>query len=439
MLLGSIQSLPKLLPLSKAATSFQQAKSLSWDVMVAKNEVLNRAFIEVFGYYAWQQLFARNRYERIEETLDTASHLALGTLAPIGINAYVAKKWLRPLQNKFAQHFISKNVHPLNTPLELLDTALLKSPKLNPFTSKQLTENGLKNLSPQLIKTLSKVKLGFMATDLLLLASSQQLYAWGKNALTEKLSGKKGFVGIFNQASESYVDQQQQQYQKSEKKRFWASMAIGFGGNMLLPLMLFKALKSPVQTGHKSMMGIFKKAVPLFNYNNLVYQSKYVLLWSTLMNDTVATALSSRDKNEMREALSKYAVINFFYFLGDDFISKGLAHFYEKKYAKTLGGKKLTETGSLTGIKWAKGLDELIQPATTSQQKLINTLGRKIFWSGLIGTSLCLGIGLTLASNWNTKRYVQKDQEKLAKTRNKPTTFSAAQSWPTFKPNYSYY
>jgi hypothetical protein len=278
----------------------------------------------------------------------------------------------------------------------------------------QLKKLGLKSLPINLLGRARNIKLGFMVTDLMMLAASQQIYAWGKNWMTEKLSGKKGFVGILNQTGDEYRNKQRAHYLKSEQIRFWSSMAIGFGGNLLLPALLLIGLKSKIKPASSHLMGQAKKFIPMFNYNNGLFQSKFVLMWSTIMNDTVATALAARDKNELRETLSRYAVINLFYFLGDDWISKWLAQRYEKQYQPMLKGIKLTEKGA-SGMVWAKGLDEVLKPAVTSQQLLANTLGRRIFWAGLMGTSLCLGVGLTLANNWNTKRYVKKDETEQKK------------------------
>jgi hypothetical protein len=119
--------------------------------------------------------------------------------------------------------------------------------------------------------------------------------------------------------------------------------------------------------------------------------------------------LSSRDKHELRENIVKQAVMDFFYFVGDDLISGVVAKRLQKKYSKQLKGIQLWRKGPW-GIPLAAPYEQLFKTSQNPAQKLANQLSRKIFWSGLAGTALCLGIGLTLANNWYTKKRVLEEQ-----------------------------
>jgi hypothetical protein len=354
-------------------------------VLLSQNDVYSRFFIEIFGYTALQQALARNRFERYEELLDTASHAILGTIFPVmaavGIRKAFARQWK----------------HRQLRANDALSLGFDSIAHIKPLAKGALTR-GQKN-------QLQRYKLGILATELVLMASAAQLFSWGKNSLTQAITGKKAFAGTLTwqqhqspQEKRDNVDRD-----KGERKRFWASLAIGYGGNLALPILLWALLKTPVRSSKKAL-GVAK----LFNSHQGIFYSKYTLMWSTVFNDTISTVLSARDKHEKREYMAKYSLVNFFYFIGDDIISGLYAKRLQAHHAKALKGVPLYKKG-LWGLPQAIPLDKLYSTLSlsplkkpTPAQRLAYNLSKRVFWGGLLGTTLCLGASITLANNFYT-------------------------------------
>src|SRR5262249_1339558 len=93
------------------------------------------------------------------------------------------------------------------------------SPEMHQLALKLGFENTTK-LSETLAKNqefLSRVRQGklyILLIDLLCMAFKGQVYNWGSKALTQKLSGEKGFSGTFNLASEAYQNHKAEAFEK---------------------------------------------------------------------------------------------------------------------------------------------------------------------------------------------------------------------------------
>lgn len=393
--------------------AFAGRTQLPWDAKIARNQVYNRGFIEIFGYCMWQVIFARNNYERFEKFSDSAAYLLLGTAAPIMLDRLINNKIRGYFRKAYAHVYLPGQkllANPVDIPFECLDASRLKQ-GLHKFPElyAKLQARGLKSLPLKMAKQIKMAKLGFMAFDLAAIFGVNLAVTWGRNWLTQKLSGKKGFSGIYNIATEDYRGREAEKKASSKDTRFWFSMGSGLFGIAALPLMLRAGLNSKIPIGAKGFIGQLKRIIPIFNYADAVYLSKFSILWSTFTGYNVSMILASRDKNELRENITKQLAMDFFYFIGDDLISGVMAKHLQKTHAKKLKGIQIWQKGPW-GIPLAKPYEQLFKAGNAPAQKLANTLARKIFWTGLGGTALCLGIALTLANNWYTKKRVTEEQ-----------------------------
>lgn len=390
---------------------------LPWDVQLSKNEVYNRGFVEIFGFCSWQVIFARNHFERLERLLDTGSYLLLGTIAPLLLDKMANKYIKQYLLKKHPSAFIKNKTHlatPVDIPFECLDQAALKKGiNKSAHLLTKIQQRGLQTLPKALANKILAAKLGFLTFDLMALATVNQCFSWGKNWLTEKLSAQKGFSGILGLASKEYREAESEKMETSKSKKVKASLIIGFVGNALLPALLYIGLKNKTPIGSKNLMGKAKSLIKTFNYTDTIYFSKFALLWSTIFNYNISMILASRDKNELRETIVKQSLMDLFYFIGDDAISGWWAKSLQHKYAKQLKGIQLYKKG-IWGIPLAKPSAQLYKHSNQPAQKLANQLSRQSFWAGLIGTSICLGIAMTLANNWYTRKKVLRE-DPLAK------------------------
>ncbi|MEB3245175.1 MAG: hypothetical protein VKJ06_04220, partial [Vampirovibrionales bacterium] len=57
--------------------------SLPFSVQLHRNQVLNRAFLDAFGWGGGSIVFARNKYERIERALDLGAWWVIGLGTPL--------------------------------------------------------------------------------------------------------------------------------------------------------------------------------------------------------------------------------------------------------------------------------------------------------------------------------------------------------------------
>ena len=410
----SIQAVPSLLkpPKAESGNRHQTLQKLPWDAKIARNQVYNRGFIEIFGYCIWQIILARNNYERFEKFSDSAAYLLLGTAAPIMLDKLINNKIRAYFRKTYAKAYLSGQkllANPVDIPFECLDASRLKQ-GLHKFPElyQKIQARGLKILPLKMARQIMATKLGFMVFDLGAIFMVNIAVTWGRNWLTQKLSGQKGFSGIYNIASKDYRAREADKKEQSKDNRFWVTMASGILGVVTLPLLLRAGLHSQTPIGAKGFVGQIKRIIPIFNYADAIYISKFTLLWQTITGYNVSMILASRDKNELRENITKQLAMDFFYFIGDDIIAGILAKSLQQQYKRQLKGIQLWNKGPC-GIPLALPYEQLFKTGNNAAQKLANKLSRKIFWTGLSGTAMCLGVALTLANNWYTKKRVLEE------------------------------
>ena len=397
-----------------AATGAQQfGSALPWDVALSRYHLANRFVLNFFGVAVWDIGFSRNKYERLEHVLSLANVWAFGIGLPILIQLAWCKKLTQQLQNQFR---LSKTAKPFEIPFEYLEHHQFKKITAGKnILLKPFGITGANKLNPAFQRAVLKGKIAFLLFDMLALALRGILFYYGRNWLTEKLSGKKGFSGEFKIASDAYLKQQSQGYETNKKFRQKLSILLSIAGSAAFPFILYGLLKSKQSASTKSVIGKLKSLVPHFNYSNVVYLSKYALMWQVFWNWNLSGFMAARDKHERREHIVKSVITDFFFFIGDDYISGGLAKWLQTKYKKQLKNIKLVESKrGLFGNIQAIELSKLYNIASTlkdnQQKKILLKLGRTIFGAGLLGTSLCLGIFMTLANNWYTKQKVLQEQ-----------------------------
>lgn len=402
----------------------QFASRVPWDVIVAKNQVLNRLMIDILGMEVPSIGLARNNFERIEKGFDFAFRLVIGfglpVLSGMLINRYAKGQILRHFLAAFKN---KKTAAPLELPFELLGKRGFNG-SLNLSQKSLINSSGIRSLNvltPDLKRKILNAKLAIVAVDMVVMASKGQFYFWFKNWFTKKYSGKSGFSGEFNIADDQHLKEKSQGYEKNKAKRHLMAAIVGYSGALSLPLALKFALSL---RGNNTLARGLRKLVPLFNYTNTVYLSKWVLLWHAIFNWDIAGAITARDSHERREHLIKTITANFFFLLGDDMISGIVAKALQQKNSKLL---KMTKAGKTVPINlvekqvlgWpvAMTYHSLLQNITVGPFRLASPkvkqalmqIGRLQFWAGLLGTSMGLGVFMTLFNNYLTQKKVQKE------------------------------
>ena len=388
-LFGGVFALPKRLPLT---------------AYLERNQVLNRVVLDVFGWGGPGILFARNLYERVEKSLDIGCWLVAGVVFPLLLDRVVNQRYTRYLLKQFPSHFLNKKAVPLGMPFEWFNKAVLR--KLKPG---QLAHYGLKSIPSKMVGAIFRAKVFYiLLPDMLLMASKGQGYFWGKNVLTEHLTGKKGFVGEFNYAKDEYLQMKSKRYQETKKYRMLATMLIGYGSAIALPLLIWKFNKRP---GNKGVTGLVKKAIPAFNYTDTIFMSKWVLTWHTLFNWNVPSVLSSRDGHEVRENLVKTSILLTIYTIGDDIISGAFSKMLNKYAIKKYKTPILAKQKGLFNMPMLMPLDQII--AKYGRKSPAYKIARLNFWVGIFGVCVAINSILPVLNNYYTRKKVLKEQSEL--------------------------
>ncbi|MEB3245174.1 MAG: hypothetical protein VKJ06_04215, partial [Vampirovibrionales bacterium] len=384
-----------------------------------------------FGWGGGSIVFARNKYERIERALDLGAWWVIGLGTPLVLEKLFCAKLFNPkLAKQFPQWLSTLNrshITPLRMPLQLLDEAnwagALKETLKNPAMAHEIERWGFKSVSALKQAVASKAfraavrngKLSLMLFDLGAMASKGQLYYWGKNWVTQKLSGQKGFVGEFNYTDEAFRKKEGTWFDKTKKVRMALSTGIGYASALAFPALMLGLLKSPVKAGAKlgGLKGLtagLKKLVPHFNYTDAVFMTRWVILWHNTFNWALPALLSARNGNELRENFVRTNLIDFFFFFGDGMLRSAGAGLLQKTKGHQLEGPLLSKTEKALGkIPVARPLGELFEQYGKHSQ--IYKVARGNLWASLGINAAVLSVISPLVNNWFTHHKV--DQEKL--------------------------
>ena len=242
---------------------------LPWDIQLARNPQLSRLFIDALGSVPWQILIVRNQFERLEHVLSLVNYLSFCTIFPVLLGKILNNIVSPQLKKQFK---LTPSGSSLSIPFALLEPQMVKKIRTKVLKA-DLAKYGLRSISqltPKLANKIANFKIAIILVDLLLITTKGQSYNWLKNWMTEKLSGRVGYSGIFNEANEAYVKQKSDRYNHEKKKRLKLSLAIGYGSAVLLPLAVAMIFKSCSSLG-KGILGKAKQFLPWFDYTNVVY------------------------------------------------------------------------------------------------------------------------------------------------------------------------
>lgn len=400
----------------------------TFSVVVDKNQVLSRFLVLLGGYVPSDMLVARNKYERVEKGLDHSFWLLFGMAVPILLERLYNRRFTKNINNEFnlptvkakplppnaglTQQFIhlleGNGKHsPLQVSFKWLDKSPIKDSKELNYVSKQLaiTPEKLKCLlkNQKFKRMVFKGKQAILAADLAFMALNGQLSVWAKNIITEWRSGKKGFSGILDSTSNEYREEKTKDYDKNKKKRLMLSLGLAAWSVVSLPLLLKGLLKAP----NKGLGKMAKKIIPLFDYTDSVYMSRWVFLWYSLHNYVLSGALAARDSNERREHLTRSLTLDFFYAIGDllfiSAIGKGIQRTLGKK---RLGGVNITKENS-----WVpKSLGRVLNEVKGNTKHPAYKWARANYWLGLGLTTAMLGLSIPLMNIWYTKKTVKNEE-----------------------------
>jgi hypothetical protein len=303
--------------------------------------------------------------------------------------------------------------------------ALAKLAERLKLASPQVLEQLLEN--PVFRHELQLGKIGIMFSGLGLMSAKGQLYSWSKNWVTEKLSGKKGFAGEFNDTSAQFREQETAGYYQQKRKRQLISIGCGLGAAVAFPAVVYGVLRN------KAGLNKLKGVLPRFNYTDGIFMPKEVFIVHTLFNFNLPTLLSTRTLDEFREKFVRCAAFDFFYYLGDDLIAGKVGQFLERRHPELKGQLTEIKRGFL-GMKFthAKPLEAVYETARQHTGSLAQAVETPLYknalvaWAwGFAGTALGMGLAIPIINNIYTHHSVTKKQAAFDATHPKQNNLPA--------------
>lgn len=418
---------------------------LPFSVLFQNNQLINRSYIELLGYAPPTIALARNRYERYEKALDEACWLLLAVVGPVIIERVLSQRVTTSFRQdpKLAKYFtdlpkytpengLFRRLHQAishmgkNSPLRVQWQWLQQ--QAMPITDTEINRQRVKDLGVKSLSALQEMvkdsyarkrlirsKMAVVVLDLVLMATSNFISQWGKNALTERLSHQSGFSGTLNYASKAYQSEKNKTYQQEKDKRWKQSLGVAVG--VITGISSFILGGISVKGTGKLKQAWRNSVSSLFNYSNGIFMSKWLTLFGGFGTWLILGMLAARDQNELREHVIKTGVLAATYTVGDDLLSGLGAKFLQGKKVVKQAGVNVVKDG-LFGLPDSVKLQELLvelKAKGMDETHKVYKLAKANFWFGLAGAALMTGAAVPLLNNWYTKKKVLAEQAVMMK------------------------
>ncbi|MFI3300390.1 MAG: hypothetical protein R3Y28_03115 [Candidatus Gastranaerophilales bacterium] len=238
-----------------------------------------------------------------------------------------------------------------------------------------------------------------LSFDLLFTAGSLGSINFLNNYVTKKKTGQKGFAAEFKMADKEVVEKRAEEYKKTQPLRtgIYASALTGLA---LLPLGIKKGLSS--KSGSK-FSEFVKKHATKFDYDDGIFMKRLPFALACI-GLNAGTAASSRNKTELKDGLTRGAMIFSLFFGGDMLLGSTMARLSDKYLKTDIVDKNCKPTLINKIIPPIKKLQDL-----SGRSK---TIGAGLFWANMAIMSVAIGGGVPMLMNKMIKKDVNKDMQK---------------------------
>jgi hypothetical protein len=404
------------------------AQRLPLPVLLERNQVLTRTLQEVLSTGVPSIVAARNLPERAEHAIDQTNWTLLGLFTPTILkrlfpHTLVPRLLLAPLR-------LPQDATPLNLPWQFLDAAHHRQWQAAPPQERQALNEalqsvglrGLQDLTPAFINRLRGLKLGVLATDMVMINATAQTFFWSRNWVTRKVTGKNGYTGEFNYADAQTLDTTAAPYYRHRLALLAGSLGVSLGSTMAITATILALLRSTKAAG-PGLVGQLKQALHNgFNHEEGIYMSKWALSLSYLFNYNLPALFASRDRHERREYLIESIASQCMFTLGDDFITGGLAKHLDRISNQGAKVGILAKTPGPFNLPRLAPLHEIWKRHGT--QSLPFRLASLNFWAGFIGPCAAINLAVPILNNLCTYSLVVQA----------PPAYRSAQTFLGFAP-----
>jgi hypothetical protein len=395
---------------------------------VESNALLNRGLTEAGGVQIPFSIMANNRDECIERTSRTVAIILASLVIPCVIvpklNRYVLKSF------KLISNSADEKVHILQVSKEFLKNNAEEMVTGIRNTAKELSKKEKFRNLPEVFEQLLKEYKGkeeelrlklidahkkIFATDFLISGLLCSSIPWVFNYITEKRTGRKGYVGEFKMADKNYTDEMNKKHEQKKYIKMAINAALIAIPALFIPKLAAKAMKTSSEK-----LGFFMKKLKqnakIFDYKDAVFLSRAALCSMLVFGDAPAYVLAARDKHEAKLQATAMTYVFSMMFAGDLILNNLFGQLSDKYRGTTLMNRKGFENAGLFRrlLMPVHSLKDLKKLPDISLRTKRTALG--MYWLNFGIILATLGFGMPLVLNAVLRKDVKEGQKNMFST-----------------------
>lgn len=387
---------------------------------IERNPVLNRALMESIGVEVPFSLMANNKDEVIERFIRGAIFVFASFIAPVVtmplINKFVLKKSgiieneAEAIILRVSKKYLSKDTELLKKGFEKTAEELEKNPKFKDASAHfEKVWNSFSN-KEELREKLIKVHKKIFSTDFAISSLLFVSIPWLGNYITEKRTGRIGYVGEFKMADKKYTDKMAESHQKTRRYKIALSTVLAMIPALIIPKLASKAMLKPVKN---PIMKFFKNTAHIFDYTDSVFLSKSALFAIMLFGDLPTYMLACRDKHELKYRTEAALYMIGMLFGGEPVLNNIFGRLCDKIKGTTIMNREGSEDSSLwKDFKLHPHKLEKLKTMPEASQ-LTKKLALGMYWGNFVLTTALIGIGMPFVMNKKLRKDVKANQKNL--------------------------
>jgi len=390
---------------------------------IERNTILNRGIMETFGIELPWSAMANNKDERIERFIKTLLLISFSLVAPTItmpiINRVILRgaiKGLKPEELnilRVSKKYLTEDVNLMKKGFKQTAAEMEKNPKhknisqhfnniLDRYTGKE----------EELRKILIKAHERIFGIDFAISSLTSISIPWLSNYITEKRTGRIGYVGEFKMAGKKYSDKAAQKHEKYKKLKFALSCAFALLPAILIPKLAARAMLKPADK-LGPITKFFKDKAHLFDYTDGVFLSKATLFTIMVFGDLPTFLLSSRDKHELKSKASFWGFVFPMLFGGEPVLNNIVGRLSDKFFKTKLMNTDNFDPKAGYWKKFLLPVYKLEKLKTMPNIESTKKAALVMYWANLALTTILLGLGLPYVINKQLKKDVTKAEKGL--------------------------
>ena len=419
-----------------AQTSYKQDTSFKSGFYNVTRELdssvmLSRALIDTFGCTIPWIVMANNDTEKKEKTRRYLLDYAIIWLTPF-VTLPLSNRFAMKSIGKLTKNFWSNNhkaIHISNEFLKDTDSMMVELNKMskgvhkNPLEALYYKLNPKKKYEPKininellesvngdkekLRKKLIRSKNAVFFSDCMFTFGAGATVLFGNNEITKKTSGQSGFSAEMSMADKEIVEKRAENYEKSKKKRYLASLGLIAATTLGMSLAGFATLYS--KSSNKLVQKLRNNS-KLFDYTKGIYMSRLPFFLSNIAFYSGASLLAARNNTERKDAIIRNGVGTAVFFGGDLLLSSIFMNLSDRIFGTKL--RKNNNDNSFIRkifpkVKPVKQVMEEVEQGKISKSNKKVAAG--IFWTNMLILIVSMGYAVPKAINKMIKKDVEKD------------------------------